>query len=390
MRLAARGDRERLATARGLSRSPARPAYRRRTKPTVAEAIALVHEAGGVAVWAHPFWDIDAARGRARGDRPLRGARARRRRGLLPDPRRRAGRPHRRALRRARPPDHRLGRLPRARRTRSSAASGPSSSTGWSRGWGRSGRRAGARAGRGDSAGRGRSGHRPRSRDRGGAARREPRARPRPAVRIRIAHHFSLQAPCSGEQTVTGSWQSCDHPWRAGARRATNHPMAFLRRHNRSAAVHRRGPAARRADLPAACLSSLRRRRGRPSGHRPRDRPGADGVPARLEHRPPAHRAGLLRLGRPGRGLHRRGPARDAGGGARLLPARPVEHRLGVGALRARPRARARRTPTRAWAGTSSSAPSRSRSSGWRSRTRSRTSSARSSSSARRSCCSPS
>ena len=108
-----------------------------------------------------------------------------------------------------------------------------------------------------------------------------------------------------------------------------------------SAAVHRRGPAVGRADLPAACLSSLRRRRGRPPGHRPRDRAGADGVPARLEHRAPAHRAGLLRLGRPGRGLHRGGPARDDGGGARLLPARPVDDRLGVGALRARPRARA-------------------------------------------------
>jgi 3',5'-nucleoside bisphosphate phosphatase len=39
---------------------PGAPAYRRRTKPTVADAIALVHEAGGVAVWAHPFWDVDA------------------------------------------------------------------------------------------------------------------------------------------------------------------------------------------------------------------------------------------------------------------------------------------------------------------------------------------
>ena len=39
---------------------PGAPAYRRRTKPTVAEAIALVHEAGGVAVWAHPFWDLGA------------------------------------------------------------------------------------------------------------------------------------------------------------------------------------------------------------------------------------------------------------------------------------------------------------------------------------------
>jgi predicted metal-dependent phosphoesterase TrpH len=33
-------------------------AFRLRQTPTVAEAIAAVHEAGGVAVWAHPFWDI--------------------------------------------------------------------------------------------------------------------------------------------------------------------------------------------------------------------------------------------------------------------------------------------------------------------------------------------
>ena len=39
---------------------PGTPAYRRRAFPTVAEAIDLVHRAGGVAVWAHPFWDIDA------------------------------------------------------------------------------------------------------------------------------------------------------------------------------------------------------------------------------------------------------------------------------------------------------------------------------------------
>jgi 3',5'-nucleoside bisphosphate phosphatase len=35
------------------------PAFRPRTKPTVAEAIEAVHAAGGVAVWAHPFWDVD-------------------------------------------------------------------------------------------------------------------------------------------------------------------------------------------------------------------------------------------------------------------------------------------------------------------------------------------
>jgi predicted metal-dependent phosphoesterase TrpH len=32
--------------------------YVARTRPTVAEAIALIHRAGGVAVWAHPFWDV--------------------------------------------------------------------------------------------------------------------------------------------------------------------------------------------------------------------------------------------------------------------------------------------------------------------------------------------
>ena len=35
-----------------------RPAFRMRQTPTVAEAVDAIHEAGGVAVWAHPFWDI--------------------------------------------------------------------------------------------------------------------------------------------------------------------------------------------------------------------------------------------------------------------------------------------------------------------------------------------
>jgi 3',5'-nucleoside bisphosphate phosphatase len=35
-----------------------RPAFRLRATPTVAEAIEAIHEAGGVAIWAHPFWDI--------------------------------------------------------------------------------------------------------------------------------------------------------------------------------------------------------------------------------------------------------------------------------------------------------------------------------------------
>jgi 3',5'-nucleoside bisphosphate phosphatase len=34
------------------------PAFRLRQTPTVTEAVEAIHEAGGVAVWAHPFWDI--------------------------------------------------------------------------------------------------------------------------------------------------------------------------------------------------------------------------------------------------------------------------------------------------------------------------------------------
>jgi 3',5'-nucleoside bisphosphate phosphatase len=35
-----------------------RPAFRLRETPTVAEAVEAIHAAGGVAIWAHPFWDI--------------------------------------------------------------------------------------------------------------------------------------------------------------------------------------------------------------------------------------------------------------------------------------------------------------------------------------------
>lgn len=34
------------------------PAFAGRTIPTVEEAIGVIHAAGGVAVWAHPFWDV--------------------------------------------------------------------------------------------------------------------------------------------------------------------------------------------------------------------------------------------------------------------------------------------------------------------------------------------
>lgn len=60
---AARLRDEALATPESVLEAyliPGRPAFRGRTKPTVAQAIELIHDSGGVAVWAHPFWDIDA------------------------------------------------------------------------------------------------------------------------------------------------------------------------------------------------------------------------------------------------------------------------------------------------------------------------------------------
>jgi predicted metal-dependent phosphoesterase TrpH len=38
---------------------PGAPAYVGRQRPTVAQAIEVIHAAGGVAVWAHPFWDVE-------------------------------------------------------------------------------------------------------------------------------------------------------------------------------------------------------------------------------------------------------------------------------------------------------------------------------------------
>jgi predicted metal-dependent phosphoesterase TrpH len=37
---------------------PGAAAYVARSRPTVPEAIDVIHAAGGVAVWAHPFWDV--------------------------------------------------------------------------------------------------------------------------------------------------------------------------------------------------------------------------------------------------------------------------------------------------------------------------------------------
>lgn len=54
-------DREGLGTPSAVLEAyliPGAPAYRGRSRPTVAEAIDVIHGAGGVAVWAHPFWDF--------------------------------------------------------------------------------------------------------------------------------------------------------------------------------------------------------------------------------------------------------------------------------------------------------------------------------------------
>jgi len=39
---------------------PGAKAYVARSRPTVEQAIEVIHAAGGVAIWAHPFWDVDA------------------------------------------------------------------------------------------------------------------------------------------------------------------------------------------------------------------------------------------------------------------------------------------------------------------------------------------
>jgi predicted metal-dependent phosphoesterase TrpH len=40
---------------------PGTPTYVGRSRPTVQQAIEVIHAAGGLAVWAHPYWDMDEA-----------------------------------------------------------------------------------------------------------------------------------------------------------------------------------------------------------------------------------------------------------------------------------------------------------------------------------------
>jgi predicted metal-dependent phosphoesterase TrpH len=41
---------------------PGAPGYVRRERPTVVDAIDVIHAAGGLAVWAHPYWDVEDPR----------------------------------------------------------------------------------------------------------------------------------------------------------------------------------------------------------------------------------------------------------------------------------------------------------------------------------------
>jgi predicted metal-dependent phosphoesterase TrpH len=58
-----------LATQTDLSKNeifarylvPGTPTYVGRSRPTVKQAIEVIHNAGGVAVWAHPYWDMEEA-----------------------------------------------------------------------------------------------------------------------------------------------------------------------------------------------------------------------------------------------------------------------------------------------------------------------------------------
>src|SRR3954451_10636646 len=40
---------------------PGTPTYVGRSRPTVQEAIDVIHQANGLAVWAHPYWDVEHA-----------------------------------------------------------------------------------------------------------------------------------------------------------------------------------------------------------------------------------------------------------------------------------------------------------------------------------------
>ena len=79
---------------------PGAKAFVPRRWPTAEQAVEVIHAAGGVAVVAHPYWDISEP---AEVDDLIRSLGARRGRDLLPDPHQGADRTPARALRGARP-----------------------------------------------------------------------------------------------------------------------------------------------------------------------------------------------------------------------------------------------------------------------------------------------
>ena len=107
---------------------PGAKAFVPRRWPTAEQAIALIREAGGVAVIAHPYWDISEP---DKVEDLIRSLGRRRNRDLLPEPLQGPDRPPAGPMRRARPRPHRLFGLPRPHPQdlpRSSAPTRPSAS----------------------------------------------------------------------------------------------------------------------------------------------------------------------------------------------------------------------------------------------------------------------
>ena len=133
-----------------------------------------------------------------------------------------------------------------------------------------------------------------------------------------IAHFFTVYKQLENKKVEVDGWYPCEDALKVIAasrdavqRRVRERPLGF-------------------------------RRRVAPRGNRPRDHAGADGVPADLEHRAPAHHSRVRGLGGPWSRVHRGDPARHDGRGAPLLPPRPRPDRARVAALAARPGGAAR------------------------------------------------
>ena len=110
---------------------PGAKAFVSRKWPTAEQAVELIHDAGGVAVVAHPYWDVkDPEQVRDLVESLVRDVGPRRDRDLLPAPHGRADQALPRALRGVRPRAHGVVGLPRPDPQDLSAAGAPTTPTG--------------------------------------------------------------------------------------------------------------------------------------------------------------------------------------------------------------------------------------------------------------------